>query len=112
KVMSKLLRMLGHHVTGATSVASAVAAAEQLDFDLIISDLGLPDGSGLELMRAVRDKYTGRTIALTGYGMDADIAASHDAGFAEHLTKPVDMEALKSAIHRVSTTGREELIHA
>ena len=100
-VMSKVLRTLGHRVTGANSVASATAAVGQNGFDLIISDLGLPDGSGLDLMREVRDRYAGRAIALTGYGMESDIAASREAGFSAHLTKPVDFQALDAAIRDV-----------
>jgi CheY-like chemotaxis protein len=102
RVMERLLRQVGHRVTGVTSVASATAAATQNGFDLIISDLGLPDGSGLDVMRQLRDSYAGRAIALTGYGMDSDIAASLEAGFAEHLTKPVDLATLEGAIRRVS----------
>jgi PAS domain S-box-containing protein len=102
RVMERLLRQIGHRVTGVRSVASATAAAAQDGFDLIISDLGLPDGSGLDVMRQLRDRYTGRAIALTGYGMDSDVAASREAGFAEHLTKPVDLAALEGAIRRVS----------
>src|SRR5205085_8476022 len=105
-VMSKLLRNLGHRVTGATSVASATAAARQDGIDLIISDLGLPDGSGLDVMRQVREKYAGRAIALTGYGMESDVTASRDAGFAEHLTKPVDLDMLDRAIRRLVFDAR------
>ena len=106
KAMMRLLRHLGHRVTGATSVASATAAARQDGYDVIISDLGLPDGSGLDVIRALRDRYAGRAIALTGYGMESDIAASRDAGFAEHLTKPVDLDALEAAIARIIATPR------
>jgi PAS domain S-box-containing protein len=101
RVMVRLLKHLGHSVTGVMTVAAATSAARQDGFDLIISDLGLPDGSGLDVMRQLRDRYTGRAIALTGYGMDADIAASREAGFAAHLTKPVDVQALESAIRRL-----------
>jgi CheY-like chemotaxis protein len=100
-VMCKLLRSRGHHVTGANSVATATAAAEIGTFDLIISDLGLPDGSGLDVMRALRKRYDGRAIALTGYGMDADVTACNEAGFATHLTKPVNVPDLDSAIRAV-----------
>jgi PAS domain S-box-containing protein len=100
-VLSKLLRGLGHRVTGVSSVATATTAADRDGFDLIISDLGLPDGSGLDVIRHLRERYHGRAIALTGYGMESDIAASRDAGFVEHLTKPVDLTALQAAIHRV-----------
>ena len=102
RVLERLLRQIGHRVTGVPSVTAALAAAAQGAFDLIISDLGLPDGSGLDVMRRLRDSFGGRAIALTGYGMDADVAASRDAGFAEHLTKPVDLTQLESAIGRVT----------
>jgi CheY-like chemotaxis protein len=101
RVMERLLRQIGHRVTGVTSVASATAAAAGDGFDVIISDLGLPDGSGLDVIRLLREKYEGRAIALTGYGMESDIIASREAGFAEHLTKPVDLAALDGAIRRV-----------
>ena len=101
KVLAKLLGIMGHDVTGATSVADATAAAQDNGFDLIISDLGLPDGSGLDVMRQLRDRYAGRAIALTGYGMESDVEATREAGFALHLTKPVDMAALASAIRLV-----------
>lgn len=101
-VMTKLLRGMGHKVTATASVGAALAAARQDSFDLIISDLGLPDGSGLDVMRSLRGKYQGRAIALTGYGMESDIADSQAAGFAEHLTKPVDVSELEAAINRVT----------
>jgi len=104
QVLSKLLRRLGHRVTGVSTAASATAAAKGNGFDVIISDLGLPDGSGLDVMRQVREKYAGRAIALTGYGMESDVAASREAGFAEHLTKPVDLNKLQDAIARVTDT--------
>ena len=104
RVLEKLLRQIGHRVTGATSVTSALSAASHDAFDLMISDLGLPDGSGLDVMRRLRHDFAGRAIALTGYGMDADIAASRAAGFAEHLTKPVDLAQLESAIGRVTSS--------
>ena len=105
RALERLLRQTGHRVTGAMTVASATAAAARDGFDLIISDLGLPDGSGLDVIRQLRSRYDGPAIALTGYGMDSDIAASRDAGFAEHLTKPVDLATLQAAIHRVIGLG-------
>jgi PAS domain S-box-containing protein len=105
-VMTRLLRVMGHQVATAGSVATALAAANRDAFDLIISDLGLPDGSGLDVIRQLRQNYAGRAIALTGYGMDGDIAASREAGFAEHLTKPVDVAALAAAIGRVASGGK------
>ena len=104
--MSRLLSQQSHRVTTATTVEGAIRAAEREPFDLVISDLGLPDGMGYELMRAVRDRFGTRGIAISGYGMDADIQKSHQAGFVEHLTKPVDMGALEAAIARAAPRGQ------
>jgi PAS domain S-box-containing protein len=102
EVLTELLQLLGHQVTGATTVAAATESASTDGFDILISDLGLPDGSGLDLLRQSQNRYAGRAIALTGYGMDSDIADSRAAGFAEHLIKPVDLAMLRAAIARVS----------
>jgi DNA-binding response OmpR family regulator len=82
-------------------VAEARALAASKRFDLLISDLGLPDGSGLELMRALRDAQGMKGIALSGFGTDEDVAASAAAGFAAHLTKPVDWDRLRAEIERI-----------
>ncbi|HYP17698.1 MAG TPA: response regulator, partial [Opitutus sp.] len=79
--------------------ARELAAARP--YDLLISDLGLPDGSGLDLMRELQNRFQGRAIALTGYGMESDVRSTHEAGFAEHLTKPVQIAALRAAIARL-----------
>jgi len=107
RVMERLLTRNGHAVTCAMSAAAAAAAAAAAEFDLIVSDLGLPDGSGLDVLRQLGGRYAGRAIAVTGYGMESDIAASRAAGFAEHLTKPVDLAALEAAIWRVAEGDRE-----
>ncbi|HEX5717091.1 MAG TPA: ATP-binding protein [Thermoanaerobaculia bacterium] len=100
EAMADLLRALGHEVTVAGSVGSALGAAEARGgrFDLVVSDLGLPDGSGLDLMRELSGIYGLKGIALSGYGMEEDVLRSREAGFSKHLTKPVDMQALKAAI--------------
>jgi CheY-like chemotaxis protein len=67
-----------------------------------VSDIGLPDGSGLDLMIELRERYGLEGIALSGYGMESDLKRSRDAGFREHLVKPVGLEELKQAITRAS----------
>ncbi|HEY7090334.1 MAG TPA: MASE1 domain-containing protein [Tepidisphaeraceae bacterium] len=104
EAMRRLLEAIGHDVVDATSVASAIEAAAREPIDLVISDLGLPDGLGYELMRTVADKYGVQGIALSGYGMAGDIRQSREAGFAEHLTKPIDMDTLEAAIARVASS--------
>lgn len=97
-VLTRLLRRSGHQVTPTTSVRDALAAADGARFDLVISDLGLPDGTGFELMAQLRDAHSLRGIALSGYGMDDDLRRSHDAGFRAHLTKPIDFTEMERAL--------------
>ena len=89
--MTRLLRRIGHRVTGADSVAAAVAAADGNRFDVLVSDVDLPDGTGLDLMRQLTARPGARPlpgIALTGYGMESDLQQTRDAGFFAHLVKP------------------------
>ncbi|MEO5929184.1 MAG: PAS domain S-box protein [Candidatus Kapaibacterium sp.] len=101
-VMGMLLRRHGYQVATAATMRSGIEAAAQGEFDLLISDIGLPDGSGLELMRELRSRgIMLRGIALSGFGMEEDIRQSRDVGFSEHLTKPVDFRKLQEVIVRV-----------
>ena len=99
--MAELLEIFGHSVHTADSVASALQAAEAERFEIVISDIGLPDGSGLDLIRQLRTRYPARGIALSGFGMEEDLRKSREAGFLEHLTKPVDFDLLQQALARV-----------
>ena len=90
-----VLEMKGHRVGTATDLSSAFEAVRQ-PFDLLISDIELPDGSGLELMRNLRGRVPG--IAISGFGAPEDIQLSLDAGFASHLTKPLETSRLDTAI--------------
>jgi CheY-like chemotaxis protein len=100
-ILAKLLRRLRYDVTTASSIKAALKAAADKPFDLLISDLGLPDGLGYELMRSLRTTIHVRGIALSGYGMSGDLRLSQEAGFAEHLVKPVDLKVLQDTIARV-----------
>ena len=94
----RLLERRGHKVVGVTTAAAAREIAAARDCDLVISDLGLPDGDGHALMAELRDAYGLHGIALSGYGMEEDLERSRRSGFFTHLTKPVDIHALESAI--------------
>ena len=102
RALSRLLMNAGYAVSHANSLARAHELVAGQRFDLVISDLGLPDGSGLDLMRRLRETWSLSGIALSGFGTDDDVAASSAAGFAEHITKPVDWERLRSAIERLT----------
>ena len=98
-LMKALLERSGHTVHLADTVRAGVDKAVEVRPDLIVSDLGLPDGSGLELIRAARAEGVDcPAIALSGYGMDEDLARTRAAGFSDHLVKPVGVKRLREAI--------------
>jgi CheY-like chemotaxis protein len=96
--MKLLLRRLGYEVLAADNMCDALRIAEEQPFDILLSDIGLPDGSGLELLRRIRQMRDVPALALSGFGMDEDIERSRDAGFSDHLTKPVSIDRLQAAI--------------
>jgi two-component system CheB/CheR fusion protein len=106
--MADLLRDLGHKVTVANSVSAGLAAADKIQsrddggIDLVLSDLGLPDASGLDLMRELSHRYGLKGIALSGYGMEEDLRRSREAGFEKHLTKPINFQSLQAVLREVA----------
>lgn len=102
RLMARLLEGHGHNVCTASGVGNALAVAEREPFDLLISDIGLPDGTGLELMRQLQAIRPMRGIALSGYGSSEDVRQAKDAGFSVHVTKPVDFSRLQQIIAEVS----------
>jgi len=101
-----LLAELNCDVVAAASLREALAAAQRGPLDLVISDFALPDGSGLDLMRTLRDSYGLAGIAVTGYGMAEDIRRGREAGFVEHLVKPITLQRLEGAIDRFFAARR------
>ncbi|MCP3721607.1 response regulator [Paraburkholderia sp. CNPSo 3272] len=102
EVMSQLMRAGGHEVAVAGSVAGALALTASMAFDLVVSDIGLPDGSGIDFIRAFRAQSTAPAVALTGFGTDDDVRRSVEAGFTAHLTKPVNFEQLERLIEEAA----------
>lgn len=96
--LAQLLMQRGFDVSAAGSIAAALGLAQTRQFDVVLSDLGLPDGEGYDLMRTLSGRFNLRGIALSGYGMEHDIAKSRDAGFVGHLTKPVTIDTLEDMI--------------
>lgn len=97
-----LLRRRGYAVQTATSIAAALEAASQQDFDVLVSDMGLPDGSGLDLLAKMPTPPKVGGIMVSGYGMDEDIARSQAAGYKEHLSKPVSVDKLDALIREMA----------
>ena len=106
RAMMRLLKSYGYDIRIAATIEAAVQSATE-PFDLLVSDIGLPDGSGLELMRRIRQQRSTsiKGIALSGFGTDEDVARSKAAGFTEHLIKPVNIDHLLAAVRRVLRSG-------
>lgn len=98
QTIASLLLRRGYQVLTAGSLREAreIAGAQPLNF--VISDIGLPDGSGNDLMAELRQRYGLRGIALTGYGMEKDVELSLLSGFVTHLTKPIQIHSLENAL--------------
>ena len=99
--MKMMLERRGYDITLAHSADQAVEKARHQEFDLLISDIGLPDRSGYDLMRELQATRNLRGIAISGFGMEHDVSRAKAAGFSEHLTKPINFERLEEAIHGV-----------
>ncbi len=109
--MQRLLESRGHTVHSAGDAQSALELSGREKFDLLIADLGLPDRSGLELLRELRKREPALSaIALSGFGMPKDVANSKEAGFIEHFVKPVDLQKLHAVINTLAAgkQGRKQ----
>ena len=103
RTLKLLLTRLGYEVVTAESVSEALTAANEEHFDLLVSDIGLPDGSGLDLMKQIRQRQRIDGIALSGFGMEDDLRKSREAGFVDHLIKPINLGRLQAALQRFET---------
>jgi PAS domain S-box-containing protein len=102
EMLADVLSACHHDVTPATSVAAALQIAATEQFDIVISDLGLPDGTGWDLMKELRNRHAMKGIALSGYGMEDDRKRSREAGFCDHVVKPVDPTQIVAIIQRIA----------
>ncbi|MGH9905309.1 MAG: response regulator [Pyrinomonadaceae bacterium] len=104
EMLSVLLRHAGYEVVTADSAPAALAAARKHQFDIIISDIGMPEMNGYQLAKALRSQPGYETVpmvAVTGYSMFDDRERSLQAGFNAHLTKPIEPRALLDLIEHL-----------
>ena len=108
KACRHLLMAHGHFVVCVPGVGAAVQVTERTTFDVVISDLSLPDGNGIELLSRLRTRFTrvsadGRlpAIAISGSVYQEDVARTLEGGFVAHLAKPFDEESLVGAVTKV-----------
>ncbi len=107
RYLSTVLRKRGHTVVTADCLAAAMRALEEAEvpFELLISDIALPDGDGLQLMRGIQATRPIPGIAMSGFGSEEDLQQSRMAGFFDHLTKPIDLKRLDQAIESAMAAG-------
>jgi len=103
RVLSALLRKRGHKVSTADSLQRAIAILDDGQFDVLISDIGLPDGDGYGLVRAAKERQALKGIALSGFGMEDDRRNSRESRFDYHLTKPIDFQKLESVLREIAS---------
>ena len=103
--LAMYLRSNGHHVHVALDVRSARQLATEIEYDILLSDIGLPDGNGWDLLEELKARRPITAIAMSGYNTDADRARSKAAGFIEHLPKPLTPEELDNAFARAMRNG-------
>ena len=101
RALAMSLSTLGYNVRPANSLRSALAAAEEEGYDLIVSDLELGDGTGIDLLNSLGTRRSVPAIALTGYGSEEDRKMCLDAGFEMHIVKPVQTRQLNEAIRSI-----------
>src|SRR3954471_17202156 len=95
--LRRMLERSGHHAKGAGTCADALVLAAEMSvgrLDVIVSDVGLPDGDGVELMRTIMSRHACRAVALTGWGEDEDLKRYAAAGIDRSFVKPVDVAVL------------------
>lgn len=106
QTLSRLLMRRRHTVLAAATMTEALEIFAREPFDLLVSDIGLPDGDGCVLMKQLRQRRPGLPgIALSGYGMEKDLARSREAGFDTHFIKPIDVQSLDRAMARLFPRG-------
>jgi CheY-like chemotaxis protein len=105
ETLQVLLKRRGYSVRTAGSIAQALQVADEFEFDMLVSDIGLPDGRGTDLLQRLekRSRHPFLAIAMSGFGTDEDLRSSRHAGFAQHLTKPVEFDILHETIARLSS---------
>ncbi len=105
RVINKLLSSYGHKVRTAGTATDALDILGEERFDVIVSDIGLPDATGYELMRQIKSRYSIKGIAMSGYGSDEDVRKSREAGFSDHIVKPTNVAQLEQTIRPIATNS-------
>ena len=101
QTLSRLLTYFGHQISVADNTQNALEIMGSQEFDVILSDIGLPDGSGYEVISQAKRKHPVKAVAITGFGTDEDIRRGKEAGCDFHLVKPIDLHELRNVLDQV-----------
>jgi hypothetical protein len=101
RTLSRLMEQRGYAIEVAGTVAAGLSAVKEREFDLLICDIGLPDGTGMDLIAKIKQNHKTPAIAVTGFGMQQDIDRALEVGFDAHLTKPINLQKLEATIWRL-----------
>jgi CheY-like chemotaxis protein/nitrogen-specific signal transduction histidine kinase len=101
QTLSRLLTHFGHQISVADNTQSALEIMGSQEFDVVLSDIGLPDGSGYDVVSQAKLKHPVKAVAITGFGTDEDIRRGKEAGFDFHLIKPIDFHELRNVLDQV-----------
>jgi len=99
--LSRLLTHFGHQVVTAGNIKKALEILASGPIDVLLCDIGLPDGTGYEVISRAGGKRPTKAVAITGFGTEEDIRRSKEAGFDLHLVKPIDLHELQTVLHKV-----------
>ncbi len=102
QALSRLLTHFGHEISVADDAESARKIIRSKEFDVVLADIALPDGSGYDLVAEAKRKRPVKAVALTGFGTPDDIERGKEAGFDFHLTKPVDFHELRAVLGQIA----------
>jgi CheY-like chemotaxis protein len=103
RILSRLLSKYGHEVDTVDSAQGALKFLDSGRFDVLISDIGLPDSSGYELVREAKRRQPLKGVALSGFGTEEDVRLSIEAGFDYHVTKPVNFQDLRALLQKIAS---------
>jgi CheY-like chemotaxis protein len=105
--LRKFLTSIGYHVYIAPDLASARGLAKAVEYDVLLSDLRLPDGTGWDLMEELSAEGPVHAIAISGYNSEEDVERSRRVGFLDHIAKPLALESLTAALDRAASSRRQ-----
>jgi DNA-binding response OmpR family regulator len=105
--MSLFLQRAGHQVTVIPDATTALELDDLAKFDVILSDIGLPDVNGWDLMRQLRPRTRAYAVAMSGFGAEADVQRSLASGYQYHLVKPFVPAALEEVLRNAESSRPE-----